>query len=132
MACQQPQAHPSRCGCGKVATQVCDWHRQNPVTIYGRCIGCELERDRAALQEWGEKTDWFRRGVARGFFSATYLGKHIADAMSDEINRLRNRTIFVPCEQVVDVLRACRDELGHKPELLQAIDHILGTQESKQ
>lgn len=124
MACQQPQAHPSRCGCEKVATQVCDWHRQNPVTIYGRCIGCELERDRAALQEWGDKTDWFRRGVAKGALSASYLGKHIAEAMSEEILLLR--------EMIVDIVSEAGDTLNSKPKLLQAANHILGKQEAQQ
>lgn len=144
-------------------SKVCAKHRAEPVTIYRQCVGCEIEGQRVALQEWGDKTDWFRLGVAKGALSASYLGKHIADAMSEEIQRLRDielsrallkdeleserqtveamraeierlkaRTIFVPCQQVIDVLSAARDELAGKPELLQAIDHILGSREAQQ
>lgn len=105
-------------------SKVCAKHRAEPVTIYRQCVGCEIEGQRVALQEWGEKTDWFRRGIARGVLPASYLGKHIAEAMSEEILMLR--------EMIVDIVSEAGDTLNSKPKLLQAANHILGSREAQQ
>lgn len=49
--------------------------------------GIELEKARTALNEWFEKTNWVQEQMAS--FPLSALGKHRADVMREEIERLR-------------------------------------------
>jgi hypothetical protein len=49
--------------------------------------GIELEMARTALNEWFEKTNWVQEQM--GSFPINALGKHRADVMREEIERLR-------------------------------------------
>jgi hypothetical protein len=41
-------------------SKVCKKHQENPVTIYSKCIGCELENLHRRIREQEELLKWFR------------------------------------------------------------------------
>lgn len=74
---------------------------------------CKREIERlmgweGAAREWLDKTEWVQEQIDSGHLSAKYLGKHRADIMRAEVDRLRGanqglqgwlyRSGFVPCD----------------------------------
>lgn len=56
-----------------------------------RCRDLEAERDslKFALSEWFDKTEWVQQELSAGLLPAKYLGRHRADVMRPEVERLQ-------------------------------------------